>query len=177
VITIDPGLKAGGLGWEVDLQTHKWLSKRLDAEVEIIPETLARANLPVGCADIVLCISSLEHFSDDDLISTARKLPNVLKPDGIAVMTVDCFLDIYPFTIEQRNMWGRNISVSDFLGEAGLDLRSGNPSELVGFPGFEAQEILRGLPRYHVGRQYPCLAQCFTAVKTMCPNGRVHAKP
>jgi len=163
VINVDPGIKAGGLGWEVDPVVHQWLSRRLNAPVEIIPSTLSEANLPRHSADVVLSISSLEHFSDDDLASTADAIPKVLKDDGLVVMTVDCFLDVAPFTERRDNQWGRNVSIADLLKRAGLVLAEGRTSELNGFDDFRAGNILRNIAHYHVGAEYPCLAQCFTA--------------
>lgn len=162
VITVDPGLKASGLGWDVDLGTHGWLSKRMGVSVEIVPETLAKANLPSGIADVVLCISSLEHFSQEDVATTAAAIPRIMKASSLAVLTVDCFLDLQPFTRQARNRWGSNISIHDFLKQSGLALHTGKPEELVGFPEFSSERILCNLSEYYVGAT-PCLAQCFTA--------------
>lgn len=165
VIAVDPGLKAGGLGWDVDLDMHKWIGKRLNAPVRIISESLANADLGKGVADIVLCVSSLEHFSDQDLAATSATLPSILKDDGLVVMTVDCFLDVVPFTRQPTNRWGRNISIPDFLSQASLELKAGHRNELVGHEEFVPERILSNLSNYHVGQFYPCLAQCFTATK------------
>jgi hypothetical protein len=167
VINVDPGLKAEGIGWEVDLETHRRLCKQLGVEVSIISESLVNANLPIKSADVVLSISSLEHFSECDLESTGRTIPHVLKDDGIVVLTVDCFLDLNPFTDAKSNKWGRNISVYEFLERANLGLVSGERSELVGFPEFSCEHVLRNLARYHIGNYYPCLAQCLTAKKKL----------
>ena len=167
VITVDPGLKAGGIGWEVDIETHRRLCKWLGVEVSIISESLVNANLPVKFADVILSISSLEHFSERDLESTRRTIPQILKDDGVIVLTVDCFLDLEPFTDAKSNKWGQNISVYEFLECANLQLLSGERSELLGFPEFSCEQILRNLARYHVGKQYPCLAQCLTAKKKL----------
>jgi hypothetical protein len=165
VINVDPGLRAGGLGWEVDPVTHQWLCQRLGASVEIVSKTLAEANLPARTADVILSISSLEHFSDDDLWSTAEYIPTLLKDDGLVVMTVDCFLDVQPFTGQPANKWGRNVSIADFLRRAELALSDGIDSELMGFDGFSPERVLSNLSQYYVGSSYPCLAQCFTAGK------------
>jgi len=163
VINVDPGVKAGGLGWEVDPDVHKWLCKRLGTSVEVIAETLVNAGLQDATADVIVCVSALEHFSSADLESTAVAIRSILKPSGLAVFTVDCFLDLAPFTDLQHNVWGRNIAINEFLRTASLELVSGNPAELHGFPKFNTEYVLKRLPELHVSRDYPCLAQCFTA--------------
>jgi len=163
VINVDPGVKAGGLGWDIDLKLHRWLCRRLGADVEMISASLADSGLESATADVVVCVSALEHFSDADLETTASSLQRILKPDGLAVFTVDCFLDVTPFTDLARNDWGRNIAINDFLEQAGLQLESGDPNELHGFPEFRPAEVLKRLSELHVGQHYPCLAQCFTA--------------
>jgi 2-polyprenyl-3-methyl-5-hydroxy-6-metoxy-1,4-benzoquinol methylase len=163
VINVDPGLRAGGLGWNVDLDLHKWLCKRYKLDITVISENLSDAPLDANSVDVFLSVSSLEHFSTSDLDATARCMATLLKPTGIAVITADCFLDLKPFTTRTTNKWGTNISVHEFLEAANLRLSDGNPKELLGFPEWDTDEILSQLSNYHVGTGYPCLAQCFTA--------------
>jgi hypothetical protein len=165
VINVDPGLKAGGLGWDVDINTHRWLSSRFNTTVNIIPESLGNAKIPDKSVDVVLSISSLEHFSEDDLNSTAAVIPKILKDDGRVVMTCDCFLDVCPFTTQLKNQWGTNISICDFLQRGNLSLEKGNRNELVGYSEFKTESVLRNLANYNIGTIYPCMAQCFTATK------------
>jgi len=163
VVNVDPGLKAGGLGWSLDEKLHARLCRCLDAPVQLIPNSLIEAGLKPASVDVLLCISALEHFSDDDLHSTAEELPRLLKPGGVVVMTVDLFLDTSPFCDRPSNRFGRNIDLKAFLQSASLQLVEGDPVELYGFDEFSTNNVLRSLAEYHVGRGYPCLAQCLTA--------------
>jgi SAM-dependent methyltransferase len=156
-------LNSRGVGWDVDLNVHRRISARLGTSIEVITETLPGAQLAEHSVDVVLCVSSLEHFSEPDVADTAREIPRILKPDGICVFTVDCFLDLAPFTNATQNKWGRNASIFEFLKQAGLALKAGKEDELLGFPSFKPASVLNRLPEYHVGRGYPCLAQCFVA--------------
>lgn len=163
VTTVDPGLTAEGRGWEVSPVMHKRLSDCFAAPVRLVAKPLQDAGLPDASADAVLCVSAMEHFSPADLAAVAVHIPRVLKPGGLAVLTVDLFLDLAPFTDRETNVFGRNIDVRGWLAGAGLELVAGDPAELNGFPEFSANAVLRDLPKYHVGRKYPALAQCLTA--------------
>lgn len=163
VKTIDPGLKAKGLGFQLDDAFHARLCKEFRSPVQLITETLQDAGLQDNSADVVVSISALEHFSDNDLQAAATHIQRILKPNGSLVLTVDLFLDLIPFCNQQSNQWGRNVNIRTWLHQAGLELVYGNKKELYGFDEFAASNIMCELRNYHIGRYYPCIAQCLIA--------------
>lgn len=165
VYNIDPGMNAKGLGWDVDANQHEVLCRVFDAPVRLIPKTLEDAKLGDESADVILCISSLEHFSPSDEESFASEICRILKPGGLLVMTVDLFLDVTPFAKNKSNKWGRNIDIKVFLEKTRLQLVEGCTAELNGYEDFNTQDVLGSIGEYHVGKGYPCLAQCFVAKK------------
>jgi SAM-dependent methyltransferase len=167
VVNIDPGPRANGVGWALDRAQHARLSRVFGAPVELRETTLGAAGLPDGSVDVLLAVSVLEHLATEDLDELADHLPRVLAPRGIAVLTVDLFLDVEPFTSAPGNRFGRNVDLRAFLERAGLDLGLGDRGELNGFPEFGADAIQRGLSRYLSG-EYPALSQCLVAA----PRGR-----
>ena len=163
VINVDPGLQATGIGWDLDLTMHQRLSQAFRAPVEVIPTTIDQANLSNALADVVLCISAFEHFSQEDIECTCQHIPRILKPGGIAVFTVDLFLDLAPFTDQASNRWGRNLDVAKFLADSNLTLQSGCQSELLGYPSFSPKGVLSKLSQYIYEPTGPCLSQCMVA--------------
>jgi SAM-dependent methyltransferase len=163
VTNIDPGLAAAGKGWELDSGFHRRLCQTYRSPVRLINKTTADAGLPDEFADVVLCVSAIEHFSDSEIADAAKHVSRLLKPTGLAVFTTDLFVDVVPFTDSPRNRYGKNVDVYRLLADAGLTLVDGRPDQLYGFPEFSPNQVLRNLSTHHVGRGYPCLAQCFTA--------------
>jgi SAM-dependent methyltransferase len=161
VINVDPGEKSNSLGWPVDQKTHQFLSKTFHANAKLLPCTLDEAKLDDGSADVVLCLSVIEHLSPHDLDAVLSNIRRILKPNGRLVMTVDLFLDLHPFTNRTSNKWGSNVEVSALLERAGLALVAGRRDELLGFEEFSASRVLENLGNYLIGG-YPALAQCFT---------------
>jgi 2-polyprenyl-3-methyl-5-hydroxy-6-metoxy-1,4-benzoquinol methylase len=162
VLNVDPGLAARGKGWNVDADTFGRLCAAFHAPVELRPCTLGEAGIPDGSVDVLLSISTIEHFADEDLKEMAAHVRRVLKPDGIVLFTIDLFLDVAPFGRRSRNEFGRNIDVRALLDACGLALEEGVPSELLGFDDFDVPSIHDALPSLLVGR-YPALAQCLVA--------------
>jgi SAM-dependent methyltransferase len=165
VTNVDPGVAAEGRGWEVTPAAHRRLCEVYAAPVRLVTRPLQDAGLPGASADAVLCVSAMEHFSPADLAAVAEHVPRVLRPGGVAVLTVDLFLDLAPFTDRESNEFGRNVDLRAWLARAGLELAAGDPAELNGFPEFSAGAVLRDLSRFHVGRGYPALAQCLVGRK------------
>lgn len=165
VTNVDPGLAAAGRGWELSPAQHQRLGEAFGGPVRLIAKPLQDADLPDASADAVLCVSAMEHFAPADLDAVATHIPRVLKPGGVAILTVDLFLDVAPFTDRATNTFGRNIDVRAWLEAAGLELVTGTRAELNGFPEFSANAVLRDLSKYHVGREYPALAQCLVGRK------------
>ena len=164
VTNVDPGLDARGTGWEVNAERHRALSKRFGAPVTLVPTTLAAAALPDRSVDVLLSVSTIEHFAPDDLDEFAAHAARVLRPDGIVVLTIDLFLNVAPFCAATSNEYGTNVDVSALLTRAGLTLREGVRAELYGFPEFNTASILERLADYTIG-SYPALAQCLVAAR------------
>ena len=160
VVNVDPGQP--GLGWAADRAAHRELCRAFGAPVRLIDRTIATAGLADASADVVLCVSVLEHLTDDQLDEVAVQIGRILRPGGALVLTVDLFLDAAPFSGATENRWGRNIDVRRFLERAGLTLTAGTPNRLLGFDEFSAERVLADLGTLLIG-DYPCLAQCLVA--------------
>jgi len=160
VLNVEPGQDR--LGWNYRPELHSRLCQAFNAPVELFGQKVDLLNAPHCSYDVIVSISALEHFSDSDLSMLAGAIQRLLKPGGIVVMTIDLFLDLEPFSDKQQNDWGRNLNVREFLNAAGLCLEEGNPSELFGFPKFNAAQILANLSKYLIG-DYPAVAQCLVA--------------
>jgi 2-polyprenyl-3-methyl-5-hydroxy-6-metoxy-1,4-benzoquinol methylase len=165
VTNIDPGLAARGKGWDVSAERHRALSRMFHAPVNLVPMTLTQARLEDHSADVLLSVSTIEHFAPEDLAEFAAQAARVLRPDGIAVLTIDLFLNVAPFCAATSNHYGTNVDVCALLARGGLTLRDGVRAELNGFPEFSAPAVLQGLADYMVGVGYPALAQCLVATR------------
>lgn len=163
VINVDPGLNARGVGWDVNADRHRELSRAFGAPVELRPKTLAQADLENDSADVLLAISTIEHFAPPDLAEFAAHAARVIKPDGVVILTIDLFLDLAPFSSVEHHQYGTNVDVRRLLSDANLELVQGNPKELHGFPEFTPDHVMAGLAGYLVGQPYPALAQCLIA--------------
>jgi SAM-dependent methyltransferase len=127
-----------------------------------VAATLGEAGLEDDSADVLLSVSAIEHFAPADLAELGEHARRILKPGGIAVLTIDLFLDLAPFTDAASNRYGTNVDVSSLLESCGLRLVEGRPEELHGFPTFDPGSIQSDLGRLFVGT-YPSLAQCIVA--------------
>jgi SAM-dependent methyltransferase len=163
VVTVDPGLDARGVGWEVNAATHRAISRALRAPVHLMPTTLSAAGLAPGSVDVLLSVSTLEHLASADLAEFSAHAQRLLRPNGIAVLTIDLFLDVRPFAPPDHNRYGTNVDVCALLAGAGLTLYEGQRSELLGYPEFSAPNVLAHLSEYMVGVNYPGLSQCLVA--------------
>jgi 2-polyprenyl-3-methyl-5-hydroxy-6-metoxy-1,4-benzoquinol methylase len=162
VHAVDPGMNATGVGWEVDPTFHQLLAETYKAPVRLHPTTFDEAGFADASLDVVLSVSTIEHFGPDDLVTFAQSARRALKPGGHVVLTIDLFLDLFPFTDRERNRWGTNISVAAVVEQLGATLVVGDPSVLYGYPGFDARRVQADLGAYMIG-QYPTLTQCLVA--------------
>lgn len=163
VINVDPGDAAAGVGWNVGAAKHARISDSLRAPVELRRTTIDRAQISDDSVDVLLSISTIEHFAPADVDHFAQHASRVLQPGGRAVLTIDLFLDLHPFTSQKSNRFGSNIDVADLLECSRLKLASGNPEELNGFPEFDPDRLQTRLPRYLIGDGYPAMAQLVVA--------------
>jgi hypothetical protein len=167
VINVDPGLAARGVGWDVSADRHRALCRTFHAPVELIPATLAAAGLADGVADVLLAVSTIEHFAPEDLAEFATHAARIVRPDGLVILTIDLFLDLAPFSSVERHQYGTNVDVHQLLADAKLELVRGNPKELHGYPEFTPEQVMAGLAGYLVGQPYPALAQCLIARRVL----------
>ena len=138
---------------------HRQLNEWFGLSVTLKRTTLADSRLEASAFDIVYSISTLEHLSPEQLQSTLTAARQLLKPGGALVLTVDLFLELHPFTNQEANRWGVNVSMADVVARSGLVLEQGDVSELYGFAEFDARRVQSQLQRYLVGARQPTLVQ------------------
>ena len=162
VHAVDPGLDASGVGWEVDPTFHQLLAETYHAPVQLHPTTFDEAGFADASLDVVLSVSTIEHFGPDDLSTFAQSVRRALKPGGHLVLTIDLFLDLIPFTDRERNRWGTNMSVATLIEELGATIVVGDREVLYGCAEFDARRVQANLSEYMIGA-YPTLTQCVVA--------------
>lgn len=163
VHAVDPGMQASGRGWEVDPDFHQRLAAVFKAPVRLHPTTLDQTDLADGSVDVVMSISTIEHFGQGDLEAFAEHARRVLRPGGHVVLTIDLFLDLQPFTSRERNRYGVNTDVRHLLEMLGGELVFGDSRELCGFPEFDPARIQCELAEYKLGAGYPAMSQLVVA--------------
>jgi SAM-dependent methyltransferase len=124
------------------------------------------AGLSPNMFDRIFCISVIEHMRKDAALQVMEGIEQALRPGGLAVMTVDLFLDLHPFTETLENDTGTNMEVSALMSAAKLDLVFGCREELYGYKDFVPEAITRRVPEFLVGDfRLPVVSQCFMARK------------
>lgn len=141
VINIDPS-DAASMGWSIDDRTFERLNRVFKTSVELRKKFLQDAGIASDSVDRIYCISTIEHIPMPELPALLHEMHRILKPGGFAVLTIDLFYDLAPFTSRISNIHGSNIDVYWLVRESGLKLCQGKQSELFGFPEFDAQKIL-----------------------------------
>jgi SAM-dependent methyltransferase len=164
VVNVDPGEAASGIGWPCDAASIARLNRAFGTGVRLVNTTLEAAGLPDASADVVYSISTIEHIPEDELPRVAHEIARILRPGGHAVLTIDLFLTLTPFTARTRNRGGWNIDVKQFVDQTGLDLIAGDPRELNGFPEFDREHVLSSLDELMYGT-YPACAQLLVLQK------------
>ena len=160
VTNVDPGEESEGLGWPVDDTSVERLNRVFGTDVKLINSTLQDAGLPADHFDVVYSISTIEHIPAMEISPLMSEIRRILRPGGRAVMTVDLFFDIEPFSRRTSNRWGTNIDVAELVRASGMELVEGDPADLLGFPEFDPPAVLGRLENLLVG-SYPAGAQCF----------------
>ncbi len=146
-------------------ELHAKLNEYFDTDVILQRSTLAEARLKDDWFDRVYCISTIEHLKRSEIQRTLREVRRILKKNGCFIATVDLFLDISPFTRKSRNRWGSNVSIRWLVERSGMRLVYGKRNELLGFPEFAPRRIAANLENFHVGEEYPALAQMLVLQK------------
>jgi SAM-dependent methyltransferase len=158
VINVDPGDSAT-MGWPLDERSFTRLNRAFRTHVQLRRCFLHEAGIADDSVDRVYCISTIEHIPEDELPRLLAEIRRVLKPSGRAVLSVDLFLDLWPFTHRTTNPSGHNVDIRWLVDESKLDLVAGTREELHGFDEFEPDRILSQLGEYIYGSRVPALAQ------------------
>lgn len=157
VVNVDPGEEAA-VGWKVSPATIGRLNRVFGTDVELRQCFLHEAGFADDSVDTVYSISTLEHVPRPDAHATMREIARILRPGGAAVLTIDLFLDLEPFTDRTENQVGINLDVRQLVEDSGMEMEQGDPDELYGFPGFDPKAVLSQLSSYQTGME-PALAQ------------------
>lgn len=162
VHNVDPFFDYGSGQYEVDpISEHAALNRSFGTDVTLHRATLPEADL-TGEFSAVLCISTIEHLSEQDIASTLSAAKEILAPGGLLVLTVDLFLNLEPFCDRKANQWGSNASIAWIEELVGYEMVFGERSELYGYPEFSAARILSRLEEFAISSQYPQMAQLIT---------------
>jgi 2-polyprenyl-3-methyl-5-hydroxy-6-metoxy-1,4-benzoquinol methylase len=162
VHNVDPFFDYGTGEYEVDpIDEHAALNRSFGTHVTLHRATLPEANL-TGQFSAVLCISTIEHLSEQDIASTLAAAKKVLAPGGLLVLTVDLFLNLEPFCDRKSNQWGSNASIAWIEELVGYEMVVGDRSELYGYSEFSAERILSRLEEFNMSTLYPQMAQLIT---------------
>jgi 2-polyprenyl-3-methyl-5-hydroxy-6-metoxy-1,4-benzoquinol methylase len=166
--TARPGFAQLNQGYvQLSPELHQKVNAAFGTSVEMIAERLQEAKLAPTSFDRVFCISVLEHLDATEATEVLRAAAALLKPDGLALVTVDLFLDLKPFGVLETNIWGRNQNVWELVQAADLELAEGDPRELLGYPEFDRDHVVRSLPELLIA-DYPVMTQ--TAVLRKRPQ-------
>src|ERR1700733_12666156 len=97
VHNVDPFFDYGDGQYDLDpIAAHGALNRSFGTDVTLHRTTLPRASL-TGPFSAVLCISTIEHLSEEDIAATLTAAKEVLAPGGLILLTVDLFLNLEPF--------------------------------------------------------------------------------
>lgn len=140
VINVDPS-DAASMGWPVDQKTIDLLNKSFGTRVELRKTFLIEAGIPELSIDRIYCISTIEHIPKEQIPNLLREMRRILKIGGLAILTIDLFFDLRPFTDLEANVHGTNIDVRQLVEDSGMRLSQGNHSELYGYPEFDPRVI------------------------------------
>ncbi len=74
--------------------------------VRLVAEKIQDADLEPGSLDRAFCLSVPEHVDREEAQQMIESMARLLRPGGLALLTVDLFLDLKPFGVLDRNVWG-----------------------------------------------------------------------
>lgn len=141
VINVDPSDEAS-MGWPLNEKTFSDLNKAFRTDVELRRAFLGEAGFEDASVDRIYCISTIEHIPEEEIPGLMLEMRRILKPGGFAVLTVDLFYDLSPFTSRTRNKHGTNINIAALVRSSGMHLAQGDRTQLNGYPEFEAAAVL-----------------------------------
>lgn len=175
VVNVDPSARDDYNVWTdpgylpLSPAQHRMLNDAFGTEVALVADRIQDADLPAGSFDRVLCLSVLEHVSREEAVEILTACARLLRPGGRLVLTVDLFLDLRPFGVLTENMWGINQDVGAAVAASGLDVVEGDPRELLGFPEFDLDHVVKSVPELLISPMYPVLSQSLVLSRPVSP--------
>lgn len=163
VTNIDPGREETA-GW---ICNHKYINKLnslFETDVKLKNTTIAQTDIHHNSIDRIFAISVIEHLSEDELQDVILCSYKFLRPGGYFIITVDLFLNIFPFKHKMKCKYGYNADLKKISETAPFKMVHGDRSELYGYPEFSPLSIITNMDNYLVG-EYPAMAQCFVLQK------------
>lgn len=167
VVNVDPILDYGPLKHynSEPEKIFRYMNSAFSANVQLKRTTLKEAKLPDESFDRIYSISALEHIPSNEIQSIMKEVYRILKPNGLAIFTIDLFLNLIPFTKREHNEYGKNVSVKGIIDMSSLELIEGNKMELYGYEEFDSNLILENLEKYYISTTYPVLTQMIVLKK------------
>ncbi|MGW2425624.1 class I SAM-dependent methyltransferase [Streptomyces sp. NPDC001709] len=171
VVNVDPSARDDYNEWTdpgylpLNPELHQMLNTAFGTDVRLVAERLQDADLEPESFDRVMCLSVLEHLDRAEAQQVITAAARLLRPGGLMLLTVDLFLDLQPFGIMERNVWGINQDVGGLVADSGLTLDSGDPRELLGFPEFDLDHVVATLPDLLIAPLYPVMTQSLSLRK------------
>jgi ubiquinone/menaquinone biosynthesis C-methylase UbiE len=159
-------MAAEGVGWPCDNASMEKLNERFNSNVELRNTTIENAGLSENYFDRAFSISVIEHLPRTNIENVMRHVHRTLKPGGLFILTVDLFLNLYPFCSRSANEHGQNQDVRWMCELEKWQVLVGKNSELYGFSEFNKDAIQSNLEQFLIGRPYPTLVQCLVLRKT-----------
>jgi SAM-dependent methyltransferase len=146
-------------------ELHASLNTIFSTSVRLVAEKIQDADLEPGSLDRVFCLSVLEHVDPHEAQLMIDGIARLLRPGALALLTVDLFLDLKPFGVLERNVWGINHDLGELVKGSGLTLAEGDPRELLGFPEFDFDRVVRLIPELRIGQYFPVMTQTLVLEK------------
>ncbi|MCO1580335.1 class I SAM-dependent methyltransferase [Crossiella sp. SN42] len=167
VVNVDPSEPADqrwtpdhrAAGADTHAETHRRFTALFEVDVPLVRKRLQDAELAPGSVDRIFALSVLEHVGQAEARDMLETMASALAPGGLALLTIDLFLDLRPFGLLTRNYWGTNLDVRALLEGLGLELVAGDPAELLGFPEFDPRRVVDRVGEYNLSPLYPVMSQ------------------
>lgn len=168
VTSVDPLVNiVPGSGWLSSENEIKRFLNMFGDNINFIKKHIEQTGLPGSHFDRIFSVSTIEHIPEVEISGIMKEICRILKPGGSFVVTVDLFLDCYPFSEKISNVHGSNISIKKVIDDSGLYLRYGRMDQLYGFSDFCPKSILEHLNDFWVVKsgESVILTQCFVLEK------------
>jgi len=151
-------------GLPLTAERHRRVNEIFGTGARLVPARVQDADLRRGSFDVAVCLSVIEHVDQDEAAVMLKATSELLRPGGLCLLTIDLFLDVKPFGVLSRNVWGTNVDVHELVSGVDLVLAHGDPRELLGFPEFDLDRVVGLLPELLIG-QFSALSQSLVLAK------------